>query len=71
MGNYYVGALFYTDDITLLCPNLRGLNKMLDICNSFADMYDINFNAEKSLGVKFGDQPVISKVLYLGKSRIE
>ena len=45
--------------------------KMLDICNSFADMDDIKFNAEKSLGIKFGGQPVTSEVLYLGKSIIE
>ena len=60
MGNSYVGALSYADDITLLCPSIRGLNKMLDICNSFADMYDIKFNAN-----------LMSEVLYLGKSRIE
>ena len=71
MGNSYVGALSYADDITLLCSSIRGLNKMLDICNSFADMYDIKFNAKKSLGIKFGGQQVMSEVLYLGNSRIE
>ena len=71
MGNSYVGALSYADDITLLCPSIRGLNKMLDICNSFADMYDIKFNAKKSLGIKFGCEPVMSEILYLGNSRIE
>ena len=71
MGNSYVGALSYADDITLLCPSIKGLNKMLDICNSFADMYDIKFNAKKSLGTKFGGQQVMSEVLYLGNSRIE
>ena len=44
---------------------------MLDICNSFTDMYDIKFNAKKSLGIKFGGQPVMSEVLYLDKSRIK
>ena len=44
---------------------------MFDICNSFADMYDIKFNAKKSLGIKFGGQQVMSEVLYLGNSRIE
>ena len=44
---------------------------MLDICNSFADMYDIKFNAKKSLGIKFGSQQVMSEVLYLDNSRIE
>ena len=37
----------------------------------FADTYDIKFNAKKSLGIKFGGQPVMSEILYLGKIRIE
>ena len=68
MGNSYVGALSYADDITLLCPSIRGLNK---ICSLFADIHDIKFNAEKSLGIKFGGQQVMSENFYLGKSRIE
>ena len=71
MGNSYVRALLHADDITLLCPSIRGLIKMHDICNSFADMYDIKFNSKKLLGIKFGGQPVKSEILYLGKSRIE
>ena len=68
MRNSYVGALSYADDI--LFPRIRGLNKMLAICNSFVDMYDIKYNAKKSLGIKFGGQPIMSEILYLGKSRI-
>ena len=67
MWNSYVGALSYADDINLLCPSIRGLNKMLDICNSFADMYEIKFNAKKSLGIKFGGQQVMSEVFILVK----
>ena len=61
MRNSYVGA----DDITLLCPSIRGLNKMIDICNSFADMYD------NTKFIKFGGQLVMSEILDLVKSRIE
>ena len=71
MGNSYVGAHSYGDDITLLCHSISGQNKMLDIRNSFADMYDIKFNAKKSLGIKFCGQPIVSENLYLGKSRID
>ena len=74
MGNSYVGALLYADAFTLLCPSIRSFNKMLNICNSFPDMYNIKFNAKKSLGIKFGGQPrqpVMFEVLYLGKSKIE
>ena len=44
----YMGALSYADDITLLCPSLRGLNSMLKICSDFADIFDITFNCKKN-----------------------
>ena len=50
----FMGALSYADDITLLCPSLKGLNKMLSICSSFAVKYDITFNSKKTECIKFG-----------------
>ena len=35
------GALSYADDLTLSCPSIRGLNRMLEICNSFAAEHNI------------------------------
>ena len=37
----YTGALSYADDITLSCPSIRGLNRMLEICNSFAAEHNL------------------------------
>ena len=65
-----ISILVFRMAMVYFAPYLPDI-KMLDICNSFADMDDIKFNAEKSLGIKFGGQPVTSEVLYLGKSRIE
>ena len=56
-GNSCVGALSYADDINSLCSSIRVLNKMLDMCNSFADMYDIKLIAKKSLGIHICGQP--------------
>ena len=71
-GNSYVRALSHEDAITLLCPSVRGFSKMLDICNSFADLYgSLQFNAKKSFGIKFGDQLVMSEGWHLSKCRIE
>ena len=33
-GNF-MGVLSYADDITLICPSILGLNKRLNICNTF------------------------------------
>ena len=39
-GSAYIGALFYVDDITLLCPGVRGggggLNEMIVLCCEYA-----------------------------------
>ena len=43
-----MGALSYADDITLICPGLYGLNRMLDICNKFAIHNFIIFNSKKT-----------------------
>ena len=43
----YMGALFYADDITLSCPSVHGLNKMMSICSDFATNNFITFNAKK------------------------
>ena len=48
VGNQYTGALAYADDVTLLCPTLSGMQKMLDICESYANKFDILFNGKKS-----------------------
>ena len=47
IGNMYVGALGYADDLTLLSPTLSGLKSMLQIVDSFGDEYDIMFNVKK------------------------
>ena len=36
IGSAYVGVLSYADDITLLCPSIRGLNEMIVLCCQYA-----------------------------------
>ena len=43
MNNVYMGALSYADDIKIICPSIRGLNRMLKICNEFAQSNKIIF----------------------------
>ena len=46
----YMGALSYADDITIMCPSIGGLNKMLKIC--------IIFKNKKTVSIKFGKEIV-------------
>ena len=48
IGNNYVGALAYADDLVLLAPSASSLRKMLAICNAYAAEYCMSFNAQKS-----------------------
>lgn len=48
IGNTFTGALAYADDIVLLSPSLYGMQKMLNICETYSKQYDVTFNAMKS-----------------------
>ena len=52
----YVGVLCYADDITLIASSCSVLQKMLDICHEFASTHHIEFNADKSEAIRFGQE---------------
>ena len=52
--NIFVGALLYADDVCILSPSLRGLQRMLDICNSYCVDWDICLNPKKTKNMFFG-----------------
>ena len=52
--NQFVSAIFYADDMALLSPSLRGLQKLLDACQEFCNDWDICLNPKKSKNLYFG-----------------
>ena len=70
IDNGYTGAISYADDITLSCPSIRGLNRMLDICNKFAAEHYLIFNSKKSLAIKYGKEVNDTEYVLLGQNRI-
>ena len=56
IGSAYIGALSYADDITFLCPSIRGLNEMIVLCYEYAKEYDITINPKKTVCIKFGSK---------------
>ena len=48
IGNIFVGALAYADDIVLLVPTARAIRLMLGICDHYALEYSFLFNAKKT-----------------------
>ena len=53
LGDAYVGALAYADDLTLLCPSLQGLQSMLKVCEEYGDEYAVTFNPVKTQCIHF------------------
>jgi len=48
LNNVSFNHMFYADDSVLLAPSPSALQKLLNICDGFATMYDIKYNVKKS-----------------------
>ncbi len=51
IGHQYYGCISYADDLVLLCPSVKGLQKMATICEKYGIMYNITYNANKKVHV--------------------
>ena len=54
VGNVFVGALIYADDLTLLSPSLIYMQIMLDVCSETLNNMGLQFNIDKCVAVVFG-----------------
>jgi len=53
MGNHFVGAIAYADDVILVCPTKKSLNILKCICEVYAHEFSITFNVKKSVLLVF------------------
>ncbi len=53
MGNHFMGAIAYADDINLICPTKKSLDILTGICELYAYEFSITFNAKKSIFLVF------------------
>ena len=54
IGNLFVGCVVYADDIVLLSVSCFGLQKLMDVCETYSGLWHIKFSPAKSQGVCFG-----------------
>ena len=54
IAELFAAALFYADDMCILAPSLKGLQRLLDICSTFCTDWDICLNVKKSKNMFFG-----------------
>ena len=50
----FAAAIFYADDMAVLAPSVKGLQKILTLCHEYCTTWDILLNAKKSKNMCFG-----------------
>ena len=50
----FAAAIFYADDMAVLSPSVKGLQKLLNICQEYCSNWDILLNAKKTKNMCFG-----------------
>ena len=82
IGVTNVSIIVYADDILIISPRSKHLQKILDICAEYGKKWLIKFNASKSKIIEFGNQiitnnsfqmndneiPIVDEIEYLGVS---
>ena len=57
-AGYYIGEILlnhltFVDDIYVFCPSVRGLQRILDVCQADAGLHEIIFNCSKTVCTMF------------------
>ncbi len=77
IGYKYYGSLGYADDLKLLCPSIKSLKKMVNICAQFGKRFDVQYNGKKTFCTAFTRAVVLRNGLnennriYLNGNRLE
>ena len=58
--NIFAAALLYADDVCILAPSLKGLQRLLDICSTYCSQWDICLNPKKTKNLYFGKRTEIN-----------
>ena len=58
IGPLYTGCLCYADDLTLLSLTLKGLQKMVNICENFGVTYGVSYNPTKTVCIAFSREKI-------------
>ena len=56
LGKTMVNHLAYADDLVILSPSVKGLQKLLNICSEYGEEHDIMFNHTKTGMYVFSSQ---------------
>ena len=72
LANCIMNHLFYADDLALICPSVKALRKLIDICEHYGTEHDILYHTDKTecmaIFPKSWKQDRIPNVYLYGKS---
>ena len=68
--NLFAAAILYADDICILAPSLKGLQRLLNICSAYCAQWDICLNSKKTKNMFFGKKTDFSFKPTLNGSQI-
>ena len=54
ISSTFAAALLYADDMCILAPSMKGLQRLLIICGQYCERWDIGLNAKKTKNMFFG-----------------
>ncbi|KAJ0183170.1 hypothetical protein K1T71_001146 [Dendrolimus kikuchii] len=68
LGDRFVNNLSYADDMVLLSPSIKGMRKLLSICERYAQRHQLVYNAKKTemLIFRSGRGPSYVPDVYIG-----
>ncbi len=49
VGGVMINHLMYADDLVIISPSVKGLQRLLDICDVYGQNHDILFNHDKTV----------------------
>jgi len=52
----FFGCLFYADNILLMAHSIHSMQLMLNVCDKFAEEFDMRFNGSKSVAMRVGNR---------------
>ena len=67
LKNVFLSILLYADDMALVAPSLRGLQRLLIAAESYCQQWDIMLNASKTKNMSFGKKHHLSSLTLDGK----
>ena len=67
----FISSLLYADDMALIAPSLKGLQRLLYLCEAYCRDWDVCLNHKKSKNMAFGRNVNCLSPLYLDGNALE